>query len=37
VPRPQDLPGAVREALKMNTSVVIDVETDPERFPQKKK
>ena len=37
VTRPQDLPGAVREALKMNTSVVIDVETDPERFPQKKK
>jgi len=32
VTRPQDLPRAVEEALKMNKPVVVDVETDPERF-----
>ncbi|WP_292392666.1 thiamine pyrophosphate-binding protein [Methanoculleus sp. UBA303] len=36
VTRPQDLAGAVEEALKMDRPVVIDIETDPERFRQKK-
>ncbi len=36
VTRPEDLPDAVREALKMNRPIVIDIETDPERFPAKK-
>lgn len=32
VTRPQDLAGAVRKAVQMNTPVIIDVETDPKRF-----
>lgn len=32
VARPQDLPEAVSRAVKMNKPVVIDIETDPERF-----
>ena len=32
VTRPQDLSGAVKTALRMNKPVVIDIETDPERF-----
>ncbi|MEG3056385.1 MAG: thiamine pyrophosphate-dependent enzyme [Methanoculleus sp.] len=32
VTQPQELAEAVEKALQMNTSVVIDVETDPKRF-----
>ena len=32
VTRPQDLAGAVRKAVQMDTPVIIDVETDPKRF-----
>ncbi|NLA38358.1 MAG: thiamine pyrophosphate-binding protein, partial [Methanomicrobiales archaeon] len=32
VTQPRELAGAVREALAMNTPVIIDVETDPKRF-----
>lgn len=32
VTRPQELAEAVEKALQMNTSVVIDIETDPKRF-----
>ena len=32
VTRPQDLAGAVRKAVQMDTPIIIDVETDPKRF-----
>ena len=32
VTRPQELEGAVREAISMNAPVIIDIETDPKRF-----
>jgi thiamine pyrophosphate-dependent acetolactate synthase large subunit-like protein len=33
VERPGDLKGAIEEAMRRDIPVIIDIETDPRRFP----